>query len=174
VTAESIGNPNVIVVMGVAGAGKTVVGRALAAALGWQFIEGDDFHSAANVDKMSHGIPLTDADRAPWLQALCDAIAKAIGAHEHVVVACSALKQAYRDALVPNAAPAGSVRFVFLDVAVAILFQRLAARTHHFAGPALLESQLATLERPRDALAVDGTRPPAEIVRMIRERIVDR
>jgi carbohydrate kinase (thermoresistant glucokinase family) len=156
--------PQVIVMMGVAGAGKTHVGRALATTLGWRFLEGDDYHSASNVEKMAHGHPLTDADRAPWLAALRDELGAIIGRAEHAVLACSALKQQYRDALVPAGVDRAVIAFVFLDVPRDVLLQRLATRTGHFAPPELLPSQLATLEAPADALCVDGTMSVADIV----------
>ncbi len=155
--------------MGVSGAGKTLVGHALAAAVGWPFYEGDDYHSQANVDKMAHGIPLDDADRAPWLAALRDLIAGVISRGEHGVLACSALKQHYRDVLVPENAAPGAVRFVFLDVPKPVLLERLKDRKGHFMPPELLDSQLATLEHPRDAVRIDGTRPVPEIVRRVRD-----
>jgi gluconokinase len=156
--------PNVIIVMGPAGAGKTAVGQALATAAGWRFLEGDDYHTAANVEKMSHGIPLDDNDRRPWLAALRDEIAREIHRGGHAILACSALKHAYRESLRVKDAPPNAVRFVYLDVPRAVLAERLAARKHHFAPPELLDSQLATLEKPRDALWVDGTRPIPDIV----------
>ncbi len=161
--------PRVIVVMGVSGAGKTTVGRALAAALGWPFVEGDDYHPTSNVEKMRHGIPLTDADRAPWLARLRDVIEDVIARDGHAVIACSALREAYRRALQPRDAPPGTVRFVLLDVPADVLHARLEHRVGHYMPASLLGSQLATLERPNDALCVDGTLPPDEIVRRIRE-----
>ena len=153
--------------MGVAGAGKTAVGHALAEALHWRFVEGDDYHPRANVEKMSHAVPLTDDDRRPWLDALRGVIATTLTNGDHAVIACSALKHAYRETLrVPNA-PSGAIRFVYLDVPRAVLAERLAARQHHFAPPALLESQLDTLERPRDAVWVDGTLPVGSIVNRV-------
>lgn len=160
--------PRVVVLMGVAGAGKTYVGKALAAATGWPFLDADDFHSKANKEKMHRGEPLTDADREPWLEALRDAIDERLRAGASAVLACSALRQSYRDTLVPEGARPGEVRFVYLEVPRAVLRERLATRPHHFAGPSLLASQLETLEEPRDALRVDGTRPAAEIVSTIR------
>ena len=154
--------------MGVSGAGKTYVGRALADALGWRFYEGDDFHPAANIEKMSHGHPLSDADRAPWLTALRDLIGNAIASGERAVLACSALKQRYRESLVPKGTPHETVRFVYLDVPESVLAERLAKRRGHFMPPELLASQLATLEKPRDALRIDGTRPVLEIVDTVR------
>lgn len=158
---------HVIVVMGVTGAGKTTVGRALADALGWEFIDADDHHSAENVARMRSGIALTDEDRVPWLASLRTAIETTLARGAPVVVACSALKQAYRDALVPMGA-ADVVRFVFLDAGEQLVRQRLARRTGHYAGAALLESQLATLEEPRDALRLDASASAATLVNGIR------
>jgi gluconokinase len=145
-----------IVVMGVSGAGKSTLARALAQALQWKFIEGDDLHPAANVAKMSAGIPLTDEDRRPFLRAVADAIAqnRAVG----VVVSCSALKRAYRDSIRERAA--GPVIFVLPNLTRAQLVARLEQRTGHFMPVSLLDSQLATLEPPaadENAVVVDGT-----------------
>jgi gluconokinase len=118
--------PNVIVVMGVAGAGKTLVGKTLARAIGWAFYDADDFHSRANIEKMSRGEPLTDDDRRPWLAAMRVTIAGVIERADHGVLACSALKEWYRRALVPEDAPPGAVRFVYLDVPESVLHGRLA------------------------------------------------
>lgn len=126
--------------MGAAGCGKTTVGRALADRLGAEFVEGDDLHSPANVEKMASGEPLTDADRRPWLAAIGDRLAE----HRSVVVSCSALKRAYRDQL----REAEGVRFVFLDLAPELASQRIERRRGHYAGVGLVESQFATLERP--------------------------
>ena len=156
--------------MGPAGAGKTTVGALLAKSLGWQFLDADDFHSPENVDRMRRGIPLTDADRAPWLAAIRNALEAAYAANQPVVLACSALKEAYRRALVsPQVAP--STRFVYLNAPADVLRERLASRVGHYAGPQLLESQLETLEEPKDALWVDASRQPAEIVAEIRRAL---
>ena len=160
--------PRVIIVMGVAGAGKTLVGKALARALEWPFYDADDFHSSANVEKMRRGEGLTDEDRRPWLASMRGLITGILERGDRGVLACSALKQSYRIVLVPEDAPAGAVQFVYLHVPEQVLRERLAARTHHFAPPTLLPSQLQTLEEPADALWEDGTRPPDEIVRSIR------
>jgi gluconokinase len=165
------GAPPIIVVMGPAGAGKTTVGTLLAQSLGWRYLEADDFHSPENVERMRHGIPLTDQDRAPWLSSIRDALAAAIARGDRVVLACSALKDEYRHALVPPNADAGAVRFVYLHASAAVLRERLARRVGHFAGPELLESQLKTLEEPRDALWVDASAPPSEIVARIRDAL---
>jgi gluconokinase len=161
----------VVVVMGVAGAGKTLIGSALARELGWTFYDADDFHSPKNVAKMRRGIGLTDADRAPWLASLRDMIERVIRDGRHAVLACSALKEAYRKALTPDDAPTETVRFLYLDVPADVLRYRLEHRAHHFAPPELLGSQLATLEPPHDAVRVDGTLPPEEIVRAARSAL---
>jgi gluconokinase len=160
----------IIVLMGPAGAGKTTVGVALAQSLGWQFLDADDFHSAANVQKMHRGVGLTDADRAPWLAAMRDALAGALARETNVVLACSALKEEYRRALLP-AGDASRVRFVYLRADEAVLRERLAHRKGHYAGAELLASQLETLEEPTDALWVDASRSPAEIVSLIRNAL---
>jgi len=144
--------------MGVSGCGKTAVGRLLADRLDGTFVDADDHHPPANVAKMRRGEPLNDADRAPWLDRLRGMIADALAdpAAPPMVLACSALKRAYRDVLDPTPGPAGppakqsggAVRFVFLDVDRDTLARRLADRKGHFFNPALLDNQLATLERP--------------------------
>ena len=149
--------------MGPAGAGKTTVGRALATAVGWPFLDGDDRHPPVNVEKMRRGAALTDADRAPWLASLHAAIVRTLDRREHLVMACSALKRSYRDVLRGNARP---VRFVYLKTAPGELSRRLTTRPGHFAGPNLLAGQLATLEEPDDteAFTVDATWPEEQIV----------
>lgn len=128
-----------VVIMGVSGSGKTSVGRALAARLGWTFDDADDFHTPEAKAKMARGEGLTDADRAPWL----DQLRALLAADQPVVLACSALKRTYREQL-----GAPRVRFAYLRVPVAVLRERLASRHHHYAGVGLLDSQLATLEEP--------------------------
>ena len=155
-----------IVVMGVSGSGKSRVGAALAEALGFAFVDGDDLHPPASIAKMAGGTPLTDADRAGWL----DAVAARV--RPGVVVACSALKRAYRDRIRDGAA--GRVVFVHLSGSRALLEARLARRRGHFMPPGLLESQLATLEPPgddEDAITVNIAPDPANIVQMIRNRL---
>ena len=155
--------------MGPAGAGKTTIGSRLARSLGWTYLEADDFHSQANKDRMRHGTPLTDADRAPWLASIREALRKHIANGECVILACSALKEEYRRSLVPSNAKRADVRFVYLRASAALLRDRLAHRVGHFAGPELVDSQLETLEEPPDALWVDASRRPDEIVAHIRE-----
>lgn len=155
----------VIIVMGVAGSGKTTVGEKLAAALGWSFRDADDFHPPENVAKMSAGIPLNDHDRAPWLAAIRAHIDACLARGEGSVVTCSALKAAYRRVLVADPA---RVKLVHLTGDFALLAARIGSRQGHFMKPAMLHSQLAALEPPPDALAVDITPPPDEIVAHIR------
>jgi gluconokinase len=158
----------IIVLMGVSGSGKTTTGRLLAGQLGWPFVEGDDFHPAANVAKMRRGEPLDDADRLPWLRALRARIDELAGAGRSAVVACSALKQAYRELL---GAGRPEVRFVWLTAPPGVIADRLGHRVGHFMPRAMLESQLETLEAPAGVAAVDVTAPPAEVVRAVRDRL---
>lgn len=153
----------IVVLMGVTGSGKTTIGRALAQQQDWQFAEGDDYHSEANRAKMRAAIPLTDEDRAPWLTALHEVL---VGWHRSAtcgVMACSALREAYRERLAQDIPPA-KLRFVLLQVPEPVLAERLAARQRHYMNPALLESQIATFEEPSHALRVSGIDPPAAIV----------
>jgi len=157
--------PRVLLLMGVAGSGKTTVGRALAASLGWSFIDADDLHPPVNIAKLSAGIPLTDADRAPWLAVVRAHIDARLAARENTVLACSALKAAYRDLLL---ADPGCVKLIHLTGSPELLASRLHARTRHFAPPVLLPSQLSTLETPRAALTLEVTASPEELVAAIR------
>jgi gluconokinase len=138
--------PCAIVVMGVSGSGKTTIADRLANKLGWICEDGDKFHPKSNVEKMSAGHPLTDEDRWPWLQAIADKIDQVCEAGEHAVVACSALKRAYRDILVHGR---DDIRIVYLDGTQRLIAGRLAARKGHFMPPGLLDSQFKTLEPPR-------------------------
>ncbi|GAC1656708.1 MAG: gluconokinase [Gemmatimonadaceae bacterium] len=167
VSGNTGARPTIIVVMGVAGAGKTTVGRALAASQGWAFHDADDFHSAESRAKMRAGIPLTDSDRAPWLSGLCELLQRHLATGMHVVLACSALREAYRAALIPRKAPMHSITFVQLDVSPALAEQRLSTRRDHYMQPSLVPSQFATLEEPRYALRLDAARPVPELVAAI-------
>ncbi|AKI99947.1 gluconokinase [Archangium gephyra] len=151
----------VIIVMGVSGSGKTTVGQRLAVALGWRFRDADDFHPPANIAKMTAGIPLTDEDRAPWLAVLRELLRNTLAAGVPVVLACSALKHSYRERLTVDAA---RQRWVYLRVPRALLAERLKARTGHYMPAALLDSQLAALEIPEDALVVEATADPDTLV----------
>jgi len=156
----------VVLVMGVSGAGKTTVGRLLAMDLGWTFLDADDFHPAANVAKMHAGIPLTDEDRRPWLEALRRRIAGAHDRGESVVLACSALKHNYQHFL--EEADPGDVRCVFLEGPRELIRRRLEAREGHFMSPALLDSQFAALEPPDDAVRVDVSGTPEQVASVAR------
>lgn len=158
----------IVIVAGVTGSGKTTVGRALAGHLGWRFCDADDLHSAENVARMQRGLPLDDAMRAPWLDAIRRVMERALDQGERMVVACSALKAQYR-ARLADGLP--GVRFVFLTAPEAVLYDRVAHREGHFAGPALLESQLETLELPEDAFTVDARAGVAQIVETICRRL---
>ncbi len=151
--------------MGVAGSGKSTVGHILADSVGWRFTDADDLHPPANIAKLSAGTPLTDVDRAPWLAALRAHIDARLAARENTVLACSALKESYRAQLIANP---DRVKLVYLQGTREQLAARLNARSGHFAPPALLDSQLATLEEPRDALTLNIAASPAELAAVIR------
>jgi gluconokinase len=156
----------VVIVMGVSGAGKTTVGRRLAAALGWRFRDADELHPPENIAKMAAGIPLTDEDRWPWLARLRELLQSALESGEDLVLACSALKRAYREALTVEPA---RERWVYLRASRELIARRLAARPGHFMSPTLLDSQLATLEVPEEALTVDTSADPDTVVATILE-----
>jgi gluconokinase len=145
VSATTSETPCALIVMGVSGSGKSTIAEKLAQRLGWTYEDGDRFHPASNVAKMSAGHPLTDEDRWPWLQAIADEIDRACKAGEHVVIACSALKRSYRDVLVHGRR---DVRIVYLNGTQELIAGRLAARKGHFMPPGLLASQFKTLESP--------------------------
>jgi gluconokinase len=156
----------VIVIMGVSGAGKSTIGQLLADRMRCEYREGDDYHTPENLRKIASGIALTDEDREPWLAAVCEVILEVKKKQGCAVIACSALKKRYRDRLrMPD------VRFVFLEVPRAVLLERLKKRKGHFAGPELLESQLQTLEKPHDAIVMDGTKEPETLVREILKEV---
>ena len=158
----------VIVVMGASGAGKTTVGRALAAAMGWTFRDADDLHAPEAIAQMARGEPLTDAQRQPWLWRVRGVIETEMAAGRSMVVACSALRAQHRRIL---AGEGGDVRFVFLQASPDLLRVRLANRGGHFAGPELVDSQLATLEPPADALTVDAGLPVETLVGRIQASV---
>ena len=157
----------VVIIMGPTGAGKTTIGRLLADQLKWEFADADVFHPPANIEKMSKGIPLNDADRAPWLAAMRKAILEWIAAGENVVLACSALKRAYRDEL--RAGP--EVKIVYLKGSYALFAERIRHRHGHFAGEGILAGQFADLEEPEDAITVDASKSPEQIVAEIRKQL---
>ena len=151
----------VIIVMGVAGVGKSTIGQLLARRLGCDFRDADDLHPATNREKMRRGIALTDADREPWLAVVRGAISQDVAAGVSAVIACSALKQAYRDRLMVDRA---AVKFVYLKGERDLIARRLAERHGHFFDNELLQSQCETLEEPRDAIVEDIARAPTAIV----------
>ena len=152
------------IVMGVSGCGKSVVGKALAQSLGWDFFDADDFHPPANVAKMASGIPLDDSDRAPWLNALHDLISSSLRADHPAVLACSALKEIYRQRLMDGN---NGVRLVYLKGSYDLIWSRMIARAGHFMKPSMLQSQFNTLEEPADAIIVDIALSVEEIVKKI-------
>jgi gluconokinase len=157
----------IVIVTGVAGAGKTTIGKRLASDLGWKFYDADDLHPPANIDKMRRGEPLDDADRAPWLASVREIIRAALDRRENAVIACSALKESYRTML--RVAP--EVLFVYLRIDPPLAQERMARRAGHFFNPNLTASQFATLEEPTDVLQIDAALPPEEIVKEIRQRL---
>jgi gluconokinase len=159
-----------VIVFGVSGAGKTTVGKLLAKNLDWRFFEADDFHPRANIEKMQRGVPLTDEDRRPWLERLRDLIKRCVESRENAVLACSALKQAYRQHLRVSE----EVNFVFLRGDYELIAKQLRHRRGHFMNPALLPSQFADLEKPKpdeDALTIELGTTPKDIVEQIKTKL---
>jgi len=160
----------IAIIFGVSGSGKTTLGKLLAEELGWRFYEADDFHSGANIDKMKRGVPLTDEDRQPWLERLRELIKRAMAAGENAVLACSALKRAYRDRLRTNE----EVKFVFLHGDYALIEKQMRQRRGHFMDPELLRSQFADLEEPRSdehVLTIELGHIPQELVEEIKAKL---
>ncbi len=155
----------IIVVMGVSGCGKTTVGQQLADRLGWPFFDGDAFHPPANIDKMSRGIPLNDDDRADWLAAIAERMRALIAANQSGVFACSALKEKYRAQLRVS----DQVRFVYLRGDYDLIWSRMQRRSDHYMKPGMLASQFEALEEPHDALTLDITRAPHDLIEAIIE-----
>ncbi len=153
--------------MGPAGSGKTTVGELLAAQLSWDFFDGDDFHSPANIEKMTHGIPLSDDDRIPWLHSIREAMLQWESQHHNVVLACSALKRSYRELLQINS----DVELVYLEGSYELLRERLRSRKGHYAGEQILAGQFADLEEPVDAVTIDAAQSPQQIVVEIRKQL---
>jgi len=160
----------IVIVFGVSGAGKTTIGKLLAEEFGWKFYEADDFHPHSNIEKMRSGLPLTDEDRWPWLEHLREQITRSVAAKENAVLACSALKRAYRERLRVS----DDVKFVFLRGDYALIENQLRRRRGHFMNPELLQSQFADLEEPQpdeDVLTVDLGRSPQELVDEIKAKL---
>jgi gluconokinase len=160
----------ILVLMGVSGAGKTTIGRLLSERTGLVFADADDYHSAASRAKMAAGHPLTDEDRAPWLITLNEVLRRWDQNARGGIMACSALEEKYRVVL-GKGIPASRIHFILLDGPPELIAKRLAARHHEFMNSSLLASQLATLERPLNAIRVVNDRPPDEVVEEILERI---
>jgi gluconokinase len=150
-----------IIIMGVSGTGKTTIGKALSARLGWDFTDADDLHPPANIKKMAAGIPLTDDDRRPWLAALHDLIFTCLAGARPGILACSALKESYRQTLL---AGNPDVKIVYLKGSYELLLARMQQRPAHFMKPAMLKSQFETLEEPLDALTLDISLPVEEML----------
>ena len=161
----------VVIIMGVMGAGKTTVGRRLAGSLGYPFYDADDFHSPANIAKLSAGIPLEDGDRLPWLDRLQAFLADCLQQQRSAILACSALKACYRERLLVNHP---DVHLVFLNCAYDTIRRRLERRQGHFASAALLDSQWADLQIPAAALEISGELPPDECARTIARELQQR
>jgi gluconokinase len=155
------------ILMGVSGSGKTSVGEALAKRLGWDFYDADDFHPPENVVKMANGIPLNDSDRAPWLARLHDLISSSLKADRPGVLACSALKESYRQQLLGGNQ---TVQIVYLKGSYDLIWSRMEKRTDHYMKPDMLKSQFDTLEEPTDALTIEISMPVADIVKTIVSR----
>lgn len=151
-------------VMGVSGCGKSTLGKALADQLGWQFFDADDFHPVHNIAKMAAGIPLDDDDRRPWLADLHQLISSCLSENRGAVLACSALKERYRQVLL---AGTEGVQIVFLKGSYELIWSRMLSRAGHYMKPAMLQSQFAALEEPAEALVVDVSTPLAEAVGLI-------
>lgn len=157
----------VVLIMGVEGSGKTSVGQLLAQTLGWMFVDGDDFHSASNKEKMSRGVPLDDADRGPWLRAIHDFVVDQTAKGHNLVLACSALKRSHREQL----QQATEMKIVYLKGSFNLFYSRLQKRQAHFARETLLASQFASLEEPTDAVTIDASLPEAEIVKQVKSTL---
>ena len=155
------------IVMGVSGSGKTSVGKSLAKHLGWDFYDADDFHPPENVAKMAKGIPLTDLDRAPWLAALHKLISSSLAQNRPGVLACSALKESYRQKLLEGLEGNDGVRLIYLKGSYDLIWSRMSARKDHYMKPHMLQSQFEALEEPSNALIVDITPSVDEILKVI-------
>jgi gluconokinase len=161
----------IVVVMGVSGSGKTTIGRLLAERMGWIFADADDYFSLESKQKMTEGHPLTDEDRAPWLQTLNALLRRWDVEGINGVLACSALKATYHETLEAGI-PLTHIQFIFLDGTKELIAKRLSLRKHEYMNPMLLDSQLATLERPTDAFRIVNDRPPEEIVEYLLEHVL--
>lgn len=157
----------VVLLMGTTGAGKTTIGQMLGRQLGWTFLDADDFHPAANIEKMKRGIPLTDADRAPWLAAIHAELLRRTVFGESIVLGCSALKQKYRDQLAAGL----EMTVVYLKGSYEEMLRHIEGRHGHFAGAAILAGQFADLEEPQNAIVIDVSKTPEEIVTQLGRKL---
>lgn len=158
------------IVMGVSGSGKTSVGKSLAEHLGWGFYDADDFHPPANIEKMANGMPLDDLDRVPWLASLHDLISSSLIHNKPGVLACSALKERYRQRLLEGTA---GVQIVYLKGSYELIWSRMARRKNHYMKAEMLKSQFDALEEPADALTVDISPPVEEIVQAVLKQVIN-
>ena len=156
----------IIVLIGVSGSGKTTIGKKLADSIDYEFHDADDFHPPKNVEKMQAGIPLEDVDRIPWLQSIRDTIAQWLQKNQNIVIACSALKESYRQTLLVDEE---HIKLIYLKGSFELIQKRLQERKHHFMSERLLKSQFDTLEEPSKVLTVDISKPSEEIVDIIKE-----
>lgn len=157
----------VIVLMGVSASGKTTIGVQLSEELGWKFYDGDDYHTPANIQKMSEGEPLTDADRQPWLESLRALVLRCLEDEEDAVLACSALKRSYRDLLLIDE----RVKLIYLKGSYSLIKERMEKRERHFMKSKMLDSQFKALEEPDSQAAIDISQPPPEVIQEIRRRL---
>jgi len=157
----------VILIMGVSGSGKTTIGQMLGSQLGWPFVDGDSLHSPANIAKMAAGIPLTDEDRAPWLQSIHDQMESWRSERKSGIIASSALKEKYRQTLITSS----DVKLVYLRGSYDLIYSRMQHRPGHYMKPEMLKSQFASLEEPWNAVIVDISKPAEEIVSIIRRQL---
>jgi len=158
--------PKLFLLMGVSGCGKSTIGKALAHQLGWDFYDADDFHQPHNIAKMAGGIPLADEDRAPWLASLHELISSCLDANRSAVLACSALKESYRQQLLEDN---DGVQIIYLKGSFTLIRSRMISRASHYMKLSMLQSQFDALEEPRDALVIDASLSVEEVVAQILE-----
>jgi gluconokinase len=158
----------VIILMGISGSGKSTVGALAAQRLGWKFLDGDDYHPQANIEKMRNGTPLTDEDRAPWLERIHQVILEQLASHTPTIIACSALKEAYRKILIKNL---NDIAFVHLQISYETVLSRLQQRKGHFFPKDLVTSQLSTLETPHHVIMLDANQPLEKVTDLLSQSV---